>query len=101
YTAIHKTRLIFIWATWPHSQRIKHTWAAPNTSIPGTKEISSRASATVHSTKNQNTQGISSTPPWEAKAKAALPTARKLPAHLATRLSFIFPAERKKKYRAN
>ena len=34
-------------------------------------------------------------------AKAALPTARKLPAHLAARLSFIRPARRRKKYRAN
>ena len=101
YTATHRARLHQEGVANPHSQAIKHTWPAPNTSMPGTKLISSKASAMVHSTKNQNAQGV----PWPwgkaAMAKAALPTARKLPAHLATRLSFIRPAERRKKYRAN
>ena len=57
--------------------------------------ISSRASAIVHSTKNQNTNGTSRTPPWAMEAKAALPTAKKLPAHLAMRLSLSMPARRR------
>ena len=38
----------------PQSQTIRQACAAPNSSIPGTKLISKRASAAVHSTKNQN-----------------------------------------------
>ena len=87
YTATHRARLHQVGELRPHSQKIRQTWAAPNTSMPGTKLISSRASAAVHSRKNQKITWAKGFSPARRRANPALPTARKLPAHLATRLS--------------